>query len=169
MAIDLDCRGTRMSLVFVYFRHSGFKDETVEALRAAIGADIEAAKKRGATTLVGGDFNAEIGGRQPGEPESIIGTHADGTRNRRGEMMAKWAWASKLTIVNSRFQKPWEKMWTHIRQARKRVINYFCIEKLKRGAVQDLEVWEEVNLGSHHRAVRIILQIRTAKRASGQK
>ena len=69
----------------------------------------EAAKKRGATTLVGGDFNAEIGGRQPGEPESIIGTHADGTRNRRGEMMAKWAWASKLTIVNSRFQKPWGK------------------------------------------------------------
>ena len=49
------------------------------------------------------------------------------------------------------------------------MIDYFCIEKLKRGAVQDLEVWEEVNLGSDHRAVRIILQISTAKRASGQK
>jgi len=68
--------------------------------------------------------------------------------------MAKWAWESKMTIANTRFEKPWAKMWTHRRKESKRIIDYFCVSKSKRGAVQDVEVWGKVNLGSDHRAVR---------------
>ena len=143
----------------VYFPHTGKKDEEVEAMYAATDADSVASRSRGAVILVGGDFNAEVGAKQQGEDESIIGKHAEGPRNRRGEMMAKWAWDRKLVIAKCLFEKPWAKKWTHRRKERERVIDYFCVGKKMRGAVLNVEVWPEINLGSDHRAVKMSMRI----------
>ena len=147
LAIDLDCGGVSVLLVSAYFPHAGLKDEKVEALYAAIDGEVEAARNRASLVVIGGDFNAEIGPRQEGEDDAIVGNYGEGQRHRRGETMAKWAWASRMTIVNTMFEKPWDKKWTHRRGDRKRIIDYFCVEKKRREAVHDLEVWDKLNLG----------------------
>ena len=162
-AIDIDCGSRLLRLVSAYFPHAGRPDREVEALYAAIEEDMEDAKRRKADIVIGGDFNAELGGRQQGEDSRIIGNHGGGSRNRRGEIMAKWAWRRKLTVANTMFAKKVSKTWTHSRLGRQRTIDCFCVAQSKRCMVQDVEVWRAVNMGSDHRAVRMMLQIRRKK------
>ena len=71
--------------------------------------------------------------------------------------------------MNTMFEKPWEKTWTHTSAAgRQRVIDYFCVEKAKRGAVHDLEVWDMVNLGSDHRAIRMTMRVGSSSATGGR-
>ena len=158
LAVDVNIGGGAFRVISAYFPHAGLQDASVEALYAAINADMVAAKKRGLQVVLGGDFNAEVGARQPGEEEKVLGAHGRGVRNRRGEMMAKWAWSERMTIANTMFQKPWAKQWTHRQRERERTIDYFCVASSQRQAVEDVEVWSRVNLGSDHRALRITVR-----------
>ena len=107
LAIELVCRGLRVRLVLAYLPHSWGKDGEYEALCTELVADARKPSSRGAIVFIGGDFNAEMGQRHIGEDEEIIGPHGSGSRNKRGDMMAKWAWSAGLSIANAFFQKPW--------------------------------------------------------------
>ena len=118
---------------------------------------MEDAKGRRLAYIIGGDFNAEIGERQPGEDERVLGRHGRGPRNGRGEAMAKWAWMKSMAVTSTMFAKRKSKQWTHIQKGRQRTIDYLLVERDNRNAVQDVEVWRRLNLGSDHRAVRMTL------------
>ena len=115
--------------------------------------------------VIGGDFNAEIGLRQPGEDDAVIGPHGAGSRNKRGDAMAKWALRAEVSVANTFFEKPWGRTWTHKYKGRERTIDYFCVTKGRRKLIQDVQIWRRLNLGSDHRAVRLDIRLPGRARA----
>uniref|UniRef100_A0A914XEN3 Uncharacterized protein n=1 Tax=Plectus sambesii TaxID=2011161 RepID=A0A914XEN3_9BILA len=60
-------------------------------------------------TIVGGDFNARIGKRKPGE--HYIDNFGSGNRNERGDRLAAYAEDSHQHILNTKFQKRHGQKW----------------------------------------------------------
>eukprot|EP00973_Karenia_brevis_P004081 560190-Karenia_brevis.AAC.1 len=109
--------------------HVGYSDLEVESTYQQI--DDILAKTRAARhfALLGGDWNAEVGRRQPGEEGSAVGANGEGVRNPRGDLLAKWATHSNLKLENTCFRKTWDNTWTHVQNGRSRIIDYILVDK----------------------------------------
>ena len=68
--------------VCAYLPHSWAKDEEFDAVCAELEYESRKEGERGAVMVIGGDFNAEIGLRQPGEDDAVIGLHGAGSAMR---------------------------------------------------------------------------------------
>ena len=51
--------------------------------------------------FIGGDWNARIGNRKPGDDESVVGMHGVGVRNKRDEWLLDWAVTKTLNIEHA--------------------------------------------------------------------
>jgi hypothetical protein len=60
-----------------------------------------------------------------------------------------------MVIANTCFQKRWGKVWTHIQNGRKRVIDYCLVERKRFRHVRDAAATNLLHLGSDHRSVRM--------------
>jgi len=89
----------------------------------------------------------------------VVGQYANQFGNYRGVLLNSWATEEKLTLVNTCFRKRWGKRWTHITHGRKRQIDYVLVDRHLRTHVLDAEVCSRLDLGSDHRAVKVILKI----------
>eukprot|EP00973_Karenia_brevis_P066784 9284734-Karenia_brevis.AAC.1 len=123
---------------------------------------------KGFLPFLGGDWNAEIGGMQPGEDSQILGPFAQGIRNDRGNILAKWVWTHSLAVANTFFRTSWEGMWTHIYDGRERVIDFFCVDVKMMPWLIDSGVCLDVNLGSDHRGISATLLMK-GKKEKGQR
>ena len=59
LALDLTVGHRTLRIITVYFPHSGIKDSKVEALYSALDAEMEEARRRQSTLIMGGNFNAD--------------------------------------------------------------------------------------------------------------
>ena len=82
-SLALTVEGQKITLIVVYVPHAGHAQEEVEALYEEVTQEVTNAKKRFASVVVGGDFNAEIGAAQEGEDARFLGRPGSGERNQR--------------------------------------------------------------------------------------
>lgn len=110
--------------------------------------------------MIIGDLNARIGSRQHGEV--YIGTHSMEPRNESGELLATFCESNRVFHMNSQFQKPANRRWTHISpdQKHRHEIDHI----LANGKfVTDVSVLPSFTNGSDHRLLRSHLHINTSK------
>ena len=107
--------------------------------------------------IIMGDFNAKIGQGN----EDCLGKFGFGQRNERGDDLINFALAHDFKIMNTFFQKSENKRWTwrspnhEIRNE----IDYILTNK--QSIVKNVDVLNQVNIGSDHRMVRCKIQINT--------
>lgn len=115
--------------------------------------------------IVMGDFNAQLG------PESAyhkyLGPFTNGTwdKNEHGEMLADFADANKLYVMNTFFQKHPDKRWTfestNAAKSRYEIDFGLCTDRLM---VTNIEFLSRLNIGSDHRPVRHTLNVAMKKK-----
>lgn len=113
MFLDVQLGSRVMRAICVYMPHSGYDDAEVQLLYDQLDAIRNEAYKRCYLLSICGDWNAEVGCQQHGQEDGAIGPFSIGIRSMRGNWFAKWAWGADLIVVNTHFDKPCEKLWTH--------------------------------------------------------
>ena len=79
-AVDLDIRGAKLRLIAAYLPDSSYDDAEVEETYYQLGNLCNKARQTERSIILGGDLNAVIGNRRPGD-EKVIGPFGSGTRN----------------------------------------------------------------------------------------
>jgi hypothetical protein len=159
-SLDLKVAGRMLRFIVPYMPTTWHSDALVEGMYSELSKICEEAKARGRVVTVGGDFNAVVGSRCHGESENVIGDHGLGERNERGQRLVDWATAENLMILNTKLRKPVDKQWTHQRGEHCRLIDYFLCEKRRWIEVRNLEATYDINVGTDHRCVNLLLRIK---------
>ena len=76
-------------------------DEDVEVVYTMIDDVIFDSRKCGHAMILGGDFNAQVGGWREGDDCQVIGISPLQHRSARGEMLTQWCWLHSFCIANS--------------------------------------------------------------------
>ena len=105
--------------------------------------------------IIMGDFNAKIGQGN----EDCVGKFGYGERNERGDDLINFAVAHNFKIMNTFFQKNKNKRWTwrSPNHETRNEIDYILVDK--HNIVKNVDVLNQVNVGSDHRMVRCKIQI----------
>ena len=156
----------KMTVVAVYFPHTGYSDDAVQLIYDALGEVVGEAKARKESIIVGGDFNAEIGEQLETDDRRFVGSRTMGEQNYRGFMLKRYCEMHSLTIANSMFPKRDENIATYVGpNGRARQIDFILVCSRTRrlltnaGSTADLGVW------SDHRAVEACFQLRVRTKA----
>jgi exonuclease III len=115
--LDVRIRSVRYRIFGLYFPHALMPDDEVEAVYASIESDVGSARKKGYSTIIAGDFNAEIGHRRPEDDPDIIGENQMPHRSERGELLLQWCEYKKFVISNSYGCGDWNMSWTFKNEA----------------------------------------------------
>jgi hypothetical protein len=158
-ALDLNITGRRFRFVVPYMPTSWHDDSLVDDMYYEMSNLYLEAKSLNRTVLLGGDFNAVIGSRSPGDPTDCIGPHGVGTRNARGQGLVDWACSHQLLIWNTKFRKPFGKLWTHHGTLNKRQIDFCLAQRRKWITISNIEATQDISLGSDHRCLTWTLDI----------
>eukprot|EP00973_Karenia_brevis_P032998 4554803-Karenia_brevis.AAC.1 len=139
--------------------HCGYKDDEVQMVYDQLDVLLRDARARQRIFIVGGDWNAEVASSTD---HPSVGKFANELGNPRGDWMKTWATSQRLVLANTVFSKRWGRRWTHRSAAtgRARQIDYVCVDAKYREAIQDAYVYSKLNLGSDHRAVKVMLDIK---------
>uniref|UniRef100_A0A914VY20 Reverse transcriptase domain-containing protein n=1 Tax=Plectus sambesii TaxID=2011161 RepID=A0A914VY20_9BILA len=100
---------TSIKIVSAYAPTSAASDDEVEDFYSELDALVRTSPTID-FTVVGGDFNARIGKRKPGE--HYVGNFGSGDRNERGDRLAAYAEDSHQHILNTKFQKRHGRKWS---------------------------------------------------------
>lgn len=114
--------------------------------------------------IVMGDFNAQVGSREPGE-ELIMGKHGFGKRSANGHRLIEFLLQNNLTILNSLYKKKPKTKWTWISPdgKYKNEIDFIITNKPK--FFQDTHIIQNLNFNTNHRMVRCCLEKHQSKRS----
>ena len=157
--VDRKIAGHLCRLISVYFPHGGQDDEAVEGLYSELDKAIDGARRQNRTCIVVGDWNAVVGTRQEGDAQDCVGIHGVGRRNDRGQWLAQWAGAQRLTIANTYVTKSFEDQWTYIHNSIKRQIDFALICTSKAIWIEDAGANEALGVGKDHRTVYLDLKL----------
>ena len=151
-------------IVAAYIPHCGYSDAKLEEHYKHIESVIAEARKQKKMVVVGADCNAEVGGtRRFGK---TYGGFGNLTSTARGEWLKACASKFGMTLVNTFFMKQWSSVWAHAvgtaKQQRK--IYYIWLDQNQIHNVTNAEATDEICAGSDHRAVKMLLDIKGAKR-----
>ena len=139
----------QLKIVEVYAPKTSHSDEETDNFYNTIDKILE---KQTHYTIVMGDFNAKVGG-QTNTSEKATGCFGLGQRNERGDTLVEWATSNNFKIMNTQFQKKAGRRWTwrspdgHTRNE----IDYIMTDKPS--MVNDVTVFNRINIGSDHRMV----------------
>ena len=110
VALTLQLSGKdKICIIQVYAPTSDYEAEVIEAFYEDANKAKEENKAK--YIIVKGDFNATVEECQP-EEENILGKFGYGQRNKRGDMLLKFAAQHKFVIANSFFKKHKDRYWT---------------------------------------------------------
>jgi exonuclease III len=125
-ALDIDIRGVRLRMIYVYMLDGSYNDDVVEEIYQHLGNLCTKGMQLRRQNILAGDWNAVVGLQNDGE-ELTLGPYGAGERNARGEWMVNWALAHKLAIANTHFCRPLEEPWTYIHAGATRQLDYFLV------------------------------------------
>lgn len=146
--------GCKLRILSAYFPDSSYGDGHVEALYNSIEAVIDNARKSKLKTILGADFNAQVGSWADGSGLSSLGRHGMGIQSSRGQWLASWADAQNLKIVNTFFRKLDDKLYTYTStQGIEKQLDYILVDKSIFGKVFDVDAGNLLDLGSDHRSL----------------
>ena len=120
--------GKMLRLIPAYFPDSTYPDHHIENVYNALAEAVTSAWKSKACVFVGADLNAILGDAETSSRYSSMGEHGYGTQNSRGQWAATWTSAQHLQVLNSRFRKRPEKLWTYTSPSgiKKQFDYFFC-------------------------------------------
>ena len=155
--LDIKSRNFSGRVVSAYFPHSGYSDQHVQSMYTIISqVKLEATSKK-VNFILGADCNAEVGSRDDGDDASVIGPHGLGVGNSQGEWLKSWASSENLIITNTFYSKRPEYRWTFRGpNGRSRQIDFIFVDKDFGKYLQDASSTSSLDLGSDHRAVRVV-------------
>uniref|UniRef100_A0A914WNU9 Endonuclease/exonuclease/phosphatase domain-containing protein n=1 Tax=Plectus sambesii TaxID=2011161 RepID=A0A914WNU9_9BILA len=144
---------TSIKIVSAYAPTSAASDDEVEDFYSELDALVRTSPTTD-FTVVGGDFNARIGKRKPGE--QYVGNFGSGDRNERGDRLAAYAEDSHQHILNTKFQKRHGRKWSWKTPngAHRFELDYVLCSVPR--IFKDVSIIGEsrFNIGSDHRLVR---------------
>ena len=104
---------TIVRLIAVYFPHSGYPDDDVQAMYSQMSEIHLRARRKKQVCIIAGDFNASVGQQQIEDHPTTVGRHGFGEENARGHWMKQWCNLENMCIANTMFPKPNTKKVTH--------------------------------------------------------
>ena len=147
-------------VIGVYFPHTGYPDHAVEEVYAAVSKLMVEGRKRKEHVIIAGDFNAEIGERNDFDDPRFIGKHSVGNTNPRGAWLKRFCCLNSITIANTLYTKPTEKITTYIGpNQRPRQIDFILIDQKTKRLLQDAASTQALDMGSDHRTVTMKLRL----------
>ncbi|XP_041973390.1 craniofacial development protein 2-like [Aricia agestis] len=114
--------------------------------------------------IVMGDFNAQVGCREPGE-ELILGKYGYGKRSANGHRLIELLLQNNLTLLNTVFKKDLKTKWTWLSPdgKYKNEIDFVITNKPK--FFNDTHIIKNLNFNTNHRMVRCRLKKYPTKRS----
>ena len=88
--IDLRLHGNKYRFISVYFPDSTYPDAEVQKLYDQQSEVVVAARKAKLKVVIGGDFNARVGGGDDTEAHPAAGRHGYGEQDSRGQWLLAW-------------------------------------------------------------------------------
>ena len=151
---DVMVDGQLWRLISAHLPHSVYPDAVYEATLAQI-EDALPANRRKHLVAIGCDANAEVGEDKDYDDPLIVGKFALGSRSSRGSIFSSWAHTQKLSLVNTMFEKPPGKQWTHRlkNSGHLRQIDYLLIDRAMHHELLDSYAFDVVGICSDHRWV----------------
>ena len=120
--------------------------------------------------MIAGDFNAEIGVRQAMDNQLLIGSWSTGEQNYRGFMLKRWCELNDMLIANTMYPKTRKNIVTYVGPNKhERQIDYVLIGRKTRKLLRNSGSTGEVDLGSDHRGVEVILKLVQRRKKHGQR
>ena len=128
ISVQIPCTNKRgVSLISVYVPSSEANRETVAAVYDKLGR-VRERRPGGFHTIIGGDFNGEVGSRTNGE-EQALGPHGHGRCNEKGRMMLDSCQAENLVVTNTWTSQKNKTTWRHPRWKSGHLIDYILVER----------------------------------------
>ena len=158
--MELSVKQLKLTFAVVYMPHCGYKDESVDEMYSQLSSIVRDSRSRKRILIIAGDWNAEV--ESAGldyERKDSVGRYANDTGNNRGDWLKRWATSERLVVANTLFKKRWGLRWTHEQHGRRRQIDYILVDSKYRRLIKDAVVEKTLDLGSDHRAVKLILNI----------
>ncbi len=116
-------------------------------------------------TVLCGDFNAQIGANRQGL-EHVIGPYGTGRHTtNNGEHLLLFCNTNGLCIGNTFFahKQIHKKTWCEPNGLTNNEIDYICISRRWRSALQDTRVYRGADVGSDHHLLKAVLKLRLKK------
>jgi len=147
-----------LKIIQVYAPTISYEDEEVEMFYEEITAAMQHDLNPSQYTIIMGDFNAKLGGREEPEEEKI-GSFGLGKRNERGQTLMNFLEQQKLYAMNTFYKKKVNRKWTWIspNKEHKNEIDYILSNNKR--IFKDVSVINYVGAGSDHRMVRAKITI----------
>ena len=82
--LDLCLHSGTFRFVTTYFPHAGYADAHIERMYSFLSQIHAEATRRKYQTIIGGDFNAEVGSKNDSNNMKVIGQHGLNSENARG-------------------------------------------------------------------------------------
>ena len=89
-SLMFNLHGRMLAFIAVYFPTTRESEEAVDELYDLLTLVVDSFP-RNAVVIIGGDFNATVGGPQAGDDANILGCWGQGPRNERGSKLIAWA------------------------------------------------------------------------------
>ncbi|CAF4596598.1 unnamed protein product, partial [Rotaria socialis] len=142
-------RKTPLLIIQIYAPHKEYGIDEIETFYSEVETHLgQPAYQK----IVIGDFNAQLGPKDTNQ--RYLGKFTSGTwdNNETGELLADFAGANKLFIINTLFQKPPNKRWafesTNTNKSRHEIDFGLCTDRIM---VTNVEFLSRLDSGSDHR------------------
>ena len=160
----------KLTIIGVYFPHTGYADDTVQEMYDILATIIDEAQRRKDHIIVGGDFNAEIGAHSEQDDAKYVGQFSMGETNSRGAWLKRFCYFKNLTIANTLYPKHERNITTYKGpSSRPRQIDFILIGQKTKRWLKDAGSVDIVNMGSDHRAVKVRMEMSTKRPKKGQR
>ena len=101
--------------------------------------------------------------------KTLVGAFGLGPRNERGEWLAQWASAHRLTIASTMIEKALDSQWTHQNGSSRRQLDYCLISANRAPWVDDAGAVDDICVGTDHRGVQVTMTLKATERKLHQK
>ena len=160
----------RIKIIGVYFPHSGYSDESVQQVYDTVAHELHEQHTSKDHVVVAGDFNAEIGVRQTIDNQRLIGEWSIGEQNYRGFMLKRFCELNDLAIANTMYPKTKANIVTFVGPNKhERQIDFALVNRRARRNLRNAGSNGDVDLGSDHRAIEVIVELTQQKKRRRKK
>ena len=158
-------RKMKLTIVAVYYPHSGYGDELVQGMYDTLGEIVAESKLRKEHIIICGDFNAEIGQRAETDDRRFIGDRTMGEQNPRGFWLKRWCEMQSITIANSLYPKRDEQIATYASpNGRRRQIDFVLVCARTRRLLKNAGVTTDLGIWSDHKSLEACFQLNGSSR-----
>ena len=165
LAIDLRSKTLKLRLISVYFPHGKYPDFRVQELYSTLHELKEEAGKKRLSVVIAGDFNAEVGMPSSKEDVNCLGQFGLERVNARGLWLKHWVEVQDMVIANTVFDKTEQHRGTFLGPDKIiKQLDYFLISRQLRGQLLDSQSTNAVDLGSDHRAIKMVISTSSRSR-----